>query len=53
MLVIFSLYSNRDSKARELSGGLQQRLNVLLSLLSKSKLLFLDEFTTGLDIAVK
>lgn len=53
MLLIFSLNSILDSKAHKLSGGQQQRLNVILSLLSKPKLLFLDEFTTGLDIAVK
>ncbi|MGL5591510.1 MAG: ATP-binding cassette domain-containing protein [Mycoplasmoidaceae bacterium] len=53
MLIIFSLNSLLDTKAHKLSGGQQQRLNVILSLLSKPKLLFLDEFTTGLDIAVK
>ncbi|MGL5246256.1 MAG: ATP-binding cassette domain-containing protein [Mycoplasmoidaceae bacterium] len=53
MLIIFSLNSLLDTKVHKLSGGQQQRLNVILSLLSKPKLLFLDEFTTGLDIAVK
>lgn len=53
MLLIFSLNSILDTKVSKLSGGQQQRLNVILSLLSKPKLLFLDEFTTGLDIAVK
>lgn len=33
----------------ELSGGERQRLSVLLALLPKPKMLFLDELTTGLD----
>lgn len=53
MINIFQLGSIIDSKVQKLSGGQQQRLNVFLALLNKPKILFLDEFTTGLDIAIK
>ncbi|MGL5438251.1 MAG: ATP-binding cassette domain-containing protein [Metamycoplasmataceae bacterium] len=52
-LEIFELKKNLNTKVSKLSGGQQQRLNVFLSLLNKPKVLFLDEFTTGLDIAIK
>jgi ABC-2 type transport system ATP-binding protein len=42
-----------NHKASSLSGGQSQRLNVLLSLLHKPKLVFLDELSTGLDIVVR
>lgn len=42
-------YFNR--KARSLSGGQRQKLNILLSVLHKPKLVILDELSTGLDIA--
>lgn len=50
---IFQINSFINTKISKISGGQQQRLNVLLSLIIKPKLLFLDEFTTGLDIASK
>ena len=53
MLQAFQIDSIINRKVSKLSGGQQQRLNVLLSLINKPKILFLDEFTTGLDIAVK
>lgn len=40
-------------KMSKLSGGQQQRVNVFISIIGKPKILFLDEFTTGLDISVK
>ena len=49
-LGIKSILKTRMSK---LSGGQQQRVNVFIAMLSKPKVLFLDEFTTGLDIAIK
>lgn len=42
-----------DNKCSKLSGGQKQRLNVLLSLLNKPKVVFLDEFSTGLDFLIK
>lgn len=42
-----------NRKCSKLSGGQKQRLNVLLSLLSKPRVVFLDEFSTGLDFLIK
>ncbi len=53
MLEVFQLKDIMNRKVSKLSGGQQQRLNVLLSLITKPRVLFLDEFTTGLDIAVR
>lgn len=53
MLNAFKLKDLLNFKISKLSGGQQQRLNVLIATLSKPKVLFLDEFTTGLDIAIK
>ncbi len=53
ILKTFQLKQILNSKVSKLSGGQKQRLNVTLSLLNKPKVLFLDEFTTGLDIAIK
>lgn len=52
-LEIFEIEKIKNTKMSKLSGGQQQRVNVFLSMLSKPKILFLDEFTTGLDIAIK
>ena len=52
-LETFQLKSILKNKISKLSGGQKQRLNVTLALLNKPKILFLDEFTTGLDIAIK
>ncbi|MEG2974303.1 MAG: ABC transporter ATP-binding protein [Malacoplasma sp.] len=53
LLNIFSLRGLLKMKASKLSGGQQQRLNVFLSIIHKPQILVLDEFTTGLDIAIK
>lgn len=49
----FEIDSIMNTKMSKLSGGQQQRVNVLIAMLGKPKVLFLDEFTTGLDIAIK
>ena len=53
MIHVFQMETLMKKKVSKLSGGQQQRLNVFISLLNKPKLLFLDEFSTGLDIAAK
>ncbi|MGL6125215.1 MAG: ATP-binding cassette domain-containing protein [Metamycoplasmataceae bacterium] len=53
ILETFQLKDILDNKISKLSGGQKQRLNVFIALLNNPKVLFLDEFTTGLDIAIK
>lgn len=42
-----------NTKMSKLSGGQQQRINVFIAMIGRPKILFLDEFTTGLDISIK
>ena len=49
LLKDFSLEELRNSYVSSLSGGEKQRLSVLLALLPKPEVIFLDELTTGLD----
>ncbi|MDR1850801.1 MAG: ABC transporter ATP-binding protein [Mycoplasmataceae bacterium] len=53
MVKMFKVESFYNHKASSLSGGQSQRLNILLSLLHKPKLVILDELSTGLDIVVR
>lgn len=46
----FRLSDLQNRKVQKLSGGQKQSLNIMLSFVSKPKLLILDEITTGLDI---
>lgn len=49
LLAEFGLKEKGKCIVNELSGGQKQRLFVLLALIPKSKVIFLDELTTGLD----
>lgn len=49
----FQICNLLKTKGSKLSGGQKQRLNVLLSILQKPKIVFLDEFSTGLDFSIK
>lgn len=49
----FSLSGVLDKMARTLSGGYQRRLSIALALISKPKVLFLDEPTLGLDVLAR
>ncbi len=51
MIEIFGIKEFVNKKMNKLSGGQRQRVNLLLATMAKPKLLILDEFTTGLDIA--
>ena len=47
---MFNLDKFRNKIASKLSGGWQRKLSIALALVSKPKVLFLDEPTLGLDV---
>ena len=49
LLIDFGLNHLIESYVNDLSGGERQRLSIVLALIPKPKLVFLDELTTGLD----
>ena len=49
LLESFGLVGMEKHAVAELSGGQRQRLSVLLALIPKPEIVFLDELTTGLD----
>jgi len=53
MCGVFKVTPFFDKPASSLSGGQSQRLNIMLSLLHKPKLVILDELSTGLDITTR
>jgi ABC-2 type transport system ATP-binding protein len=50
LLSLLGLMDKKDSKARELSKGLKQRLMLCAALITNPEVLFLDEPTSGLDV---
>lgn len=48
-----SLYSVRDKKAKTLSGGYLRRLSIAMAVITRPKILFLDEPTLGLDVIAR
>lgn len=49
LLTKFGIADKQKSFVKELSGGERQRLFIVLALISKPEVIFLDELTTGLD----
>ncbi|MBQ7642502.1 MAG: ABC transporter ATP-binding protein [Clostridia bacterium] len=49
----FGLDKYADKRAKTLSGGWQRKLSIALALVSKPKVLFLDEPTLGLDVLAR
>ncbi len=49
----FGLDGIIGKKAKTLSGGMQRRLSIAMALISKPKILFLDEPTLGLDVLAR
>ena len=53
LLESFGLNELRKSFVSKLSGGERQKLSVVLALVGKPEIVFLDELTTGLDVVAR
>ena len=53
LLTEFGLGDHRKSYVDRLSGGERQKLSIVLALIGRPEVLFLDELTTGLDPAAR
>lgn len=53
ILKSLSLYSKKDNMLRELSGGMKRRVLIAKALAHEPKILFLDEPTAGVDVALR
>lgn len=53
LLKQFHLDTFSNHKVKDLSGGERQKLSVVLALIPNPKVIFLDELTTGLDVAAR
>lgn len=53
MLERFSLSDRAKDKAKSLSGGMARKLSIAMALITRPKVLFLDEPTLGLDVRAR
>lgn len=53
MMAVFQLEGEADRKAQDLSGGFRRRVQVAKVFLVRTPLVFLDEFSTGMDPILK
>lgn len=53
LLKDFKLLDFAKHKVEKLSGGEKQKLSIVIALLCNPKVMFLDELTTGLDVAAR
>ena len=53
VLKSLSLWDKRDNMLRELSGGMKRRVLIAKALAHEPKILFLDEPTAGVDVALR
>ena len=53
MLVSMGLTEVEKQKAKTLSGGWQRRLSIAMALITRPRILFLDEPTLGLDVLAR
>ena len=52
-LTDFGLSNLKKSYVSKISGGEKQKLSVILALIGNPEIVFLDELTTGLDVAAR
>ncbi|SMO79676.1 ABC transporter ATP-binding protein [Paracoccus laeviglucosivorans] len=53
LLRSLALWEKRDARTRELSGGMKRRVLIAKALSHRPKVLFLDEPTAGVDVALR
>jgi ATP-binding cassette subfamily A (ABC1) protein 3 len=53
MLIDVDLFHHRDTVAENLSGGSRRKLSVAIALIGGSKLVLLDEPTSGMDLSAR